>query len=339
LTQRRGRTYRFSRVSDAVAHLRPDLHSPPNARSARPAALEHRERSVLPEQRAESEARASHPSASTTIDVDHVSFTYDDGAVALKDVSLALPAGQFLVLAGPNGSGKTTLAKHFNGLLKPSSGRVAVAGQDTRPLRVAQLARRVGYVFQNPDHQIFAPTVREEIAFGLRLQGLTEAEVEERVSAALAAADLTDAIELPPATLSLGRRRLVTLAAVLATQPAILVLDEPTGGLDWRSRQDFMDRVTAFNRAGGAVVLITHDVRLIAERAERVVVLRAGRVLFDGAPTALFANRPVLVAARLTAPPVVRLAQRLAARGEAVRAGVVHDLATVRSVAELVDVL
>ncbi len=250
----------------------------------------------------------------------------------MRDVSLAVPAGQFLVFAGPNGSGKTTLAKHFNGLLKPSSGRVVVGGQDTAPLRVAQLARLVGYVFQNPDHQIFAATVREELAFGLRLQGLPGEEVERRVAQALADAGLTPLAGQPPATLSLGQRRLVTLASILAARPQILVLDEPTGGLDWRSRQDLMDRVTRFNATGGAVVLITHDVRLIAEYAARVVVLHSGRVLFDGAPVALFANRPVLAEARLTVPPAVRVAQRLAALG-----GRYAALAAVRNTAELVD--
>jgi energy-coupling factor transport system ATP-binding protein len=265
---------------------------------------------------------------------DRLTFTYDDGTPALRDISLSIPQGQFLVLAGPNGSGKTTFAKHLNGLLKPTSGRVLVSGQDTRPLRVPQLARTVGYVFQNPDHQIFAATVREEIAFGLRLQGLPKDEVEERVSEALSGTALTGVAELPPATLSLGQRRLVTLASVLAARPAILVLDEPTGGLDWRSRQDLMDRVTAFNAANGTVILITHDVRLIAEYPARVVILRSGSILFDGLPASLFVDRRVLAEARLTVPPVIRVAQRLAAT-----AGPVGTLSGVRTAAELADVL
>ncbi len=238
--------------------------------------------------------------------------------------------GEFVVLAGPNGSGKTTLAKHLNGLLKPSVGRVLVAGQDTAVLRVPQLARSVGYLFQNPDHQIFAPTVSEEIAFGLRLQGLGAEEVAERVAGAMAAHDLTACADLPPATLSLGQRRQVTLAAVLAARPKILVLDEPTGGLDWRSRHELMARVQAFHTAGGTVILITHDVRLMAEHAGRVIVMHAGRVLFDGSPVDLFGQRQVLTVARLTVPPVVRLAQRLAPFGVP---------PSVRTVAELADVL
>jgi energy-coupling factor transport system ATP-binding protein len=219
-------------------------------------------------------------------------------------------------------------------LLKPSSGRVSVAGQDTRSMRVAQLARTVGYVFQNPDHQIFAPTVREEIAFGLQLQGLSQEEVADRVDEAMQSGGLTQVANLPPATLSLGCRRLVTLAAVLATRPAVLVLDEPTGGLDWRSRQDLMDRVSDFNARGGTVVLITHDVRLISEYPTRTVVLRSGRVLFDGSPAALFAERWVLSQAQLTVPAAVRVAQRLAAVG-----ALAEPISQIRNPAELADVL
>ncbi len=316
LGERQGRLYHFHSVSGAVAGLRAELRRRPA--TGRPSPPE-----PVPEGNNEAEIVA-----------DRLTFAYDDATPALCDVSLSIPGGQFLALAGPNGSGKTTFAKHLNGLLKPSSGRVLVAGQDTRSLRVPQLARIVGYVFQNPDHQIFAATVREEIEFGLRLQGLAAPEVERRVDEALESGGLGSVADQPPATLSLGQRRQVTLASVLATRPAILVLDEPTGGLDARTRLDLMDRVVRFNRDGGTVVLITHDVRLMAEYAGRVVVLRSGRVLFDGTPAALFANRAVLSQARLTVPPVIRVAQRLAALDPSL-----GPLDTVRSAAELVDVL
>ncbi|MGE5601658.1 MAG: ABC transporter ATP-binding protein, partial [Nitrososphaerales archaeon] len=324
LGQRRRRSYHFASVARAVSELRGELHRrPPMPAHADPA-----ERPFTPAGTAMAQLDQGQ------ILIDHLAFTYDDGTPALRDISLSIPAGQFLALAGPNGSGKTTLAKHLNGLLKPWGGRVLVAGQDTRPLRVAQLARTVGYVFQNPDHQIFAATVREEIAFGLRLQGLTQDDVARRVDQALDNSGLSELAELPPATLGSGQRRLVTLMAVLAARPAILVLDEPTGGLDWRTRQDFMERVAAFNRAGGTVILITHDVRIISEYPSRAIVLRLGRILFDGSPAALFAARNVLAAARLTVPPAVRVAQRLAATD----AGY-GWLARVRDAAELADVL
>lgn len=317
LSQKRGRAYSFIGLGDAAATLRREL-------GARPA---------LPEAHP---SQPSAPSASSVakpasiIAVENLSFAYRDGSVALRDVSLAVPQGQFLILAGPNGSGKTTLAKHFNGLLKPTGGRVLVGGEDTARLRVPQLARAVGYVFQNPDHQIFAPTVEEEIAFGLRLQGLDPAEIERRVAESLALHGLTGCAALPPATLSLGQRRQVTLASALAARPRILVLDEPTGGLDWQSREELMGRVQAFHAGGGTVILITHDVRLLAERGERIVILLKGRICFDGRAAELFSRRDLLAQAQLTAPPAVRLAQRLAAFGVPFGAA---------SVAELVDVL
>ncbi len=256
-------------------------------------------------------ARAAYPQ----IVLEDVSFSYPDGTSALRDVNLTVGTGEFVALLGPNGSGKTTLAKHLNGLLKPARGRVLLDGRETRAARVAELARQVGYVFQNPDHQIFAATVGEEIAFGLRLQGLSPSSVAERVSEVLASFGLAAQIDLPPALLGWGQRRRVALAAVLATQPQILILDEPTGGLDHRSRQELMATVAAFNRAGRTVILITHDMRLVAECASRAVVLAGGRVDFDDTPRVLFDHRSIMARARLAVPPVVRLAQRMASHG------------------------
>ncbi len=238
--------------------------------------------------------RAAAPEPAPSADkpqivIENLAFAYPDGAAALRGVDLAVSRGEFLALVGPNGSGKTTLAKHLNGLLKPTDGRVLVDGRDTRRLRVAELAQTVGYVFQNPDHQIFASTVEEEIAFGLRLQGLAAEQTAERVAAAVAQFRLADQRDLPPA--------------------------EPTGGLDRRGHQELMDAVGAYHRAGHTVILIAHDMRLVAEHATRAVVMLDGRVLFDGAPVELFARRDVLRRARLAAPPVVRLAQRLERAG------------------------
>jgi energy-coupling factor transport system ATP-binding protein len=245
------------------------------------------------------------------ITIEHLSFAYEPGHPALEDVSLALHAGEFVALLGRNGSGKTTLARHLNGLLKPGSGVVRVAGQDTRNSRVAALARRVGYVFQNPDHQIFAPTVRAEIAFGPRVQGAPAAEVDRRVADELDRFGLADSGDLPPAALGYSQRRIVALAAVLATEPDILILDEPTDGLDARSQAELMAAVTRFNAGGGTVVLITHDVRLAVAHAHRFVVLAAGRLIFDGAPGVLFGQAELLAQAGLRPPLVWRLAKRL----------------------------
>lgn len=251
----------------------------------------------------------------TVISLENVAYAYPDGTPALKGVTWALRPGEFVALVGPNGSGKTTLAKLLNGLLKPTAGRVIVAGRDTRVARVPELARIVGYVFQNPDHQIFAATVAEEVAFGLRLQGLAPAEVARRVAAALDQFRLGSHAHLPPALLGTSQRRQVSLAAVLATQPQVLVLDEPSGGLDSRSLQALMAAVVRFHHQGGTVLLITHDMRLVAEYAERVAVLSAGEMAFEGSPYELFQHHEILRRACLAVPPVIRLTQRLAAHG------------------------
>ncbi|MGQ9490767.1 MAG: ABC transporter ATP-binding protein [Anaerolineae bacterium] len=255
------------------------------------------------------------PRSGPLISLEDVTYAYPDGTSALRGITWAIQPGEFVALVGPNGSGKTTLAKLLNGLLKPTSGQVKVAGRDTRAARVPELARTVGHVFQNPDHQIFAATVAEEVAFGLRLQGLPPGQVARRVAEALSQFRLEGHAHLPPALLGSSQRRQVALAAVLAARPQILVLDEPSGGLDGQSLQELMAGVVAFHQQGGAVLLITHDMRLVAEYAEHVAVLLAGQLLFEGSPDALFRNREVLRRAHLAVPPVVRLAQRLAVHG------------------------
>lgn len=327
LAQRAGRRYRFASVSDAYTQLAACLQRPPApvrraysppVTPAQPfdgaSPVDAPPLTELPTPRIAS-ARRGPEAKEAQIVLDGVSYTYPDGTPALHDVSLSIAAGEFVALLGPNGSGKTTLAKQLNGLLRPQRGRVVIAGRDTRGVRVAELARTVGYVFQNPDHQIFAATVEEEIAFGLRLQGLPPAVVAQRVAEALDRFRLGSHAHLPPAVLGSGQRRQVTLAAALATRPRVLVLDEPTGGLDGRGRQELMAALTAFHGSGGTVLLITHDMRPVAEFAGRAIVLLGGRVRFDGSPAALFQQHKLLAETQLAAPPVVRLAQQLAACG------------------------
>jgi energy-coupling factor transporter ATP-binding protein EcfA2 len=314
LTQQTGRPYRFLRMGEAYAQLRaahPGVPATAGPSDGRPLPV-----STPAERAAQLPASGFQPSTSPAQFVlEQVSFSYPDGTPALRDVSLAIAPGEFVALLGANGSGKTTLAKHLNGLLKPTRGCVRVNGRDTRPARVAELARTVGYVFQNPDHQIFAATVEDELAFGPRLQTLSPADVTARVNGALATFGLASCRETPPALLGWGQRRQVALAAVLATRPQALVLDEPTGGLDTRSRDELMAAVKSFNRSGGTVILITHNMGLVAEYAARAVVMAAGRVAFDGTPRDLFARREILARVRLAVPAVVRLGQRLAPIG------------------------
>ncbi len=311
LGRRTGRAYRFTGVGQAYAQLRAEL----------PAAGGPATEVAATVTRSSYGDRPGAGGSEPQISLQGVAYRYPDGTPALHDVDLAVAPGEFVALLGPNGSGKTTLAKLLNGLLRPAAGRVLIAGQDTRTTRVPVLARTVGYVFQNPDHQIFAATVAEETAFALRLQALPPAEVARRVAEALDRFRLVGQSHLPPALLGSSQRRQVALAAVLAAQPRVLVLDEPTGGLDSRSQQELMAAVAAFNRQGGTVLLITHDMRLVAEYATRTVVLLAGRVLFDGAAAALFDRGDVLAQAHLAVPPVVRLAHRLAPLGFAAEGG------------------
>lgn len=245
---------------------------------------------------------------------DDLSFSYEGRTLALDHLTLHAPRGQFIAIAGPNGGGKSTLARHLIGLLRPQGGALQIEGRPTAGKAVAELARSVGYVFQNPDYQIFAPTVREEISVGPRAAGLRGAALAERLDAALAAFDLAAYAELPPAVLGYGVRRLVTLASVWAMQPPVWLLDEPTTGLDARLTARLMQRLHDLHAAGRTILLITHDLRLAAE-AERLVVISGGRVVQDGAPAQVFQDAGALAAVGLRPPAVTRLALKLAPAG------------------------
>jgi energy-coupling factor transporter ATP-binding protein EcfA2 len=252
---------------------------------------------------------------SPAIEVEDLRYRYDDGPLALAGVNLSVEGGDFLAIVGQNGSGKTTLVKHFNGLLRPTGGRVRVLDQDTADQSVGQLARKVGYLFQNPDHQIFASTVWEEVAFGPRNLGFSEGEVAARTTAALALFGLGDQANTPPAVLGFGLRRQVTLAAVWAMRPQILVLDEPTVGLDWHSSHILMEEVTNLNSRGHTIILVTHDMKLVAEFARRVLVLDEGRILAHGPTRELFQQEAILRQAFLALPPITALARRMQSYG------------------------
>jgi len=248
--------------------------------------------------------------------VEDVSFSYPGDAgesprVVLRDVSLTIRPGEFIALIGQNGSGKTTLAKHLNGLLKPAAGRVLVGETDTRDTPVGELARQVGYVFQNPDHQLFLPSVRAEVAWGPQHVGLEDDALDDRVRTTLERFGLTIWAEHHPAMLGRGLRRLTALAAVFAMGPRVLVLDEPTGGLDRRLTAELMAILRGLTDEGNAVILITHEMRLVAEHAGRVVVLHGGVVVADEAPTTLFDRADLLAEAGIEAPAVARLAHGL----------------------------
>jgi len=230
---------------------------------------------------------------------------------ALRGIDLGIREGEFIAILGQNGSGKTTLAKHFNGLLKPTSGRVLVRGRPTTEYSHRELARLVGYVFQNPDHQIFARTVREEVGFGLAMQGENPKTVEKRVAEALEVVGLAGYELKVPFTLTKGERQRVAVASVLAVQPQVIILDEPTTGLDYRHQRNTMELLTRLNKQGHTIIIITHSMWVAAEYAERTVVLKDGRILADGPTRAVFADEARLAEASLRPPSLVKLSNWL----------------------------
>ncbi len=242
-------------------------------------------------------------------------FWYEGGPPVLRGVDLEVPPGQLLALAGANGSGKTTLVKHLNGLLRPRQGLVRVAGLDTARHPVGALARQVGFLFQHPEQQIMSATVRQELAFGPRNLGLPPGEVEARVAAALERFGLAAVAERPPAIMSYGTRRKVTLASLAAMAPAVLVLDEPTVGLDATGRGEMLDWMAELHAQGRTILLVTHDMALVARCAARLVVLHEGQVIADGPPAAVFQDQDVLARASLLPPPVLALARALRDHG------------------------
>lgn len=246
-----------------------------------------------------------------TIQLKAVHFTYPGGVTALHDVHLTINAGEHVALVGQNGSGKTTLARLLNGLLRPSAGTVHVGDWDTRQHSVAQLSARVGYVFQNPDEQLFARTVRAEVAFGPQQQGLTGPRLQERVNATLTLTGLTTQADRPPYDLSPSGRKWVALASVLAMHTPILVLDEPTAGQDAAGLAQ-LGRVLAHLRQQGVTVLmITHDMDFCAEHLHRLVALAKGHVVADAPMSAAFATPAIATTAQLIAPQLARLSWRM----------------------------
>ncbi len=226
----------------------------------------------------------------TELRLEGVTYDYPDGTRALDGVDLLLGPGTSLALVGANGSGKTTLARHLDGLLRPSAGRVLIDDQDTAGLRVAELARTVGLCFQLPDRQIFGRTVRDEVEFGPRQAGADDEAAFARAKEALARVGMADELGTHPDDLGETRRKLLTIASVLAMDTPVLVLDEPTTGLDARGVELVAGLVQVLVAEGRSVIGISHDMRFVARTFERVAVLERGRVTLQGTPAEVFAE-------------------------------------------------
>lgn len=242
---------------------------------------------------------------------DQVRYSYPSGVEAVRGISLTVPTGERLAIVGQNGAGKTTLVRHLNGIFRPSHGSVHVGDWTTSGKEIADLSARVGYVFQNPDEQLFARTVRQDVAFGPKNLGCTEEEQERRVRESLELTGLSEHADVHPHHLSLSERKRVAIAAVLAMETPIVVLDEPTTGQDELGVRMVAEITQALARDRRTVIAITHDMDFCAENFERVVVMAQGEIQADGTPEEVFAQTEALKHAAVEPPQLMRLAKEL----------------------------
>ena len=262
--------------------------------------------------------------AEPIITVDHVSFSYEDeGPLAVEDVTLSIPRGAFHAILGQNGSGKSTLAKLMNGLFLPTEGTVTVCGMDTQGEKNTwEIRRRAGMVFQNPDNQLVATVVREDVAFGLENIGVPTADMPGRIDKALTDVGMLEYADRAPHLLSGGQKQRVAIAGVLAMQPEAIIFDESTAMLDPRGRKEVLNAVMRLNREQGITVIwITHFMEEAA-CADQVHVMHKGRLVLSGTPKEIFADVEKIKPYRLDAPPMARLAQELRQEGMPIAEGV-----------------
>ncbi|MGE5222324.1 MAG: energy-coupling factor ABC transporter ATP-binding protein [Omnitrophica WOR_2 bacterium] len=245
------------------------------------------------------------------IRVEGLTFMYPSGITALKGVSLTIHSGEAVAIIGQNGAGKTTLAKHLNGLLQPTSGCVSVGGWDTREHPVAHFAARVGYIFQNPDDQLFKPSVWAEVTFGPKNLGWQVEKIEQHAREALQIVGLSEAAGRHPYDLSFSQRKNVALASVLAMDTPVIVFDEPTTGQDYAGTEKVGGIITQLKKQGKTIVTITHDIDFCAEHFERTIVMADGGILLDGPSRQVLAQAGILAQTYVEPPQMIRLASRL----------------------------
>lgn len=245
------------------------------------------------------------------IELNHVSFGYGPEPT-VRDVSFSAGKGAFVALLGSNGAGKSTLAKLVRGLLRPTVGSVVVDGVDTAKVKASALAAKIGFLFQNPDRQICKNTVRDELIFSLTHAGVDSEKREERLARTLDVFSLDPAAD--PFTLSRGERQRVALASVLISEPELLILDEPTTGLDYKECVQIMNYVKEMNQKGVTVLMVTHDMEIALDYADRAVLMHDGRMVADGKPAEIFYDETAMAAASLLAPQIIGLSLALDVR-------------------------
>ena len=247
--------------------------------------------------------------------VDNLTYRYPNGHLALKGVSLEITQGRTTAVIGKNGTGKTTLAKHLNSLLKPTSGSVTVMGIDASKRTTSEMAGSVGYVFQNPEDQLFEASVFEEVAFGPRNLGMTKAQIKQSVNEALSLVDLLPHVSTHPYNLTYGQRKMLCIASVLAMEPQIVVLDEPNAGQDFSGLNRLGKILEELNRKNKTVIIISHDIEFVASHSNEAIVMHDGRVTANDATRVVLSNSSVLATSALRPPLVTRLAIRLSKHG------------------------
>lgn len=249
------------------------------------------------------------------IEAQDVHYSYANKVEALKGISLTVKDGEFIAIMGQNGAGKSTFVKHFNGLLKPSFGKVLVDGAETTKTSVAALARNVGFVFQNPDHQLFSETVEDEIAFALKNFGFQPEVIEKRVTWALELLSLIQYRKTSPFLLSGGERKRVALASVLAWDPKMLILDEPTIGQDHEQKEKLNQFILQMQQQGKTVVIVTHDVEFVAECNPRVVLMKEGKIVAEGEGKEILSNPEILAESSIVLPQIAQVFTKLSRLG------------------------
>ena len=251
------------------------------------------------------------------IETKNISYHYPDGTQALDKVNFQVEEGKIVALLGPNGAGKSTLFLHFNGILKPSSGTILIDGSEIKydKKNLMSVRQKIGIVFQNPDDQLFAPTVMEDVAFGPMNIGLSHEEVEERVKETLKKVSMEGVEKKPPHHLSGGEKKKVAIAGILAMQPKIMVLDEPTSGLDPKGASQIMSLLYDLNKEGMTIIISTHDVDMVPLYASNMYIISKGKIIKEGSPQEVFKDVKTIREANLRLPRIAHLMEILREEG------------------------
>lgn len=233
--------------------------------------------------------------------------TYKTGVTALKGIDVEIYKNDVVSIVGQNGSGKTTLVRHFNGLLRPTKGNVYLNGELSNNKSVGQMSRTVGYVFQNPNHQIFCTTVREELEVAPKNFGFTPEQINESVERVAKLMKIESELDKHPLTLDYTTKKIVTIASVLAFNPDVLIMDEPTGGLDQQGREILTNIINLMHESGHTVIMISHDMDYVAENSKRIIVMAQGNIIKDGTPEEIFVEKDILSQAQIEPPQITQL--------------------------------